>query len=449
MEVSGSLAKLLASVRSALRSHRTRKRAHVRGLQYVRARAWMDAGFPEEAVRVYKNSDAMDTSLADVIELQGSALSQAGLKALGEERLEMATRLRLQGGAKTTRDATQYYIRARYLARSGFEEQAQKLFQEAEALDPTFADAVEAQGELLDLMGEGVMAAEKYRTARRSRAAMRTGLPDRHFVHRQRGRFVAEIIAYDAVLRSLKKNALPYIARGNAYLATGRPAEALADYERALRLKPNAREIAVLKGEALFMLGRYADALSALDWALETRPDDGEALNCRAIVLIALGRLKEANGDWRRQLQLMPDGHAGARACVALRMADYAAALPQLELALAREPGDPYWQLYRLTAQRRLGIAAEVSGPTPAGCWPAPLLALHSGRMTEDQVLERVDSADQLAEALFQIGIVNFDRERSVSERYWRRVAKQSSPYLVEFAAAHNELSRAESATGP
>ena len=56
------------------------------------------------------------------------------------------------------------------------------------------------------------------------------------------------------------------------------------------------------------------------------------------------GRLGAADADWRRQSELLPPEQASARACVSLRMADYEAALPSLQRALEKEPGDPYWR---------------------------------------------------------------------------------------------------------
>ncbi|MDI1266032.1 MAG: tetratricopeptide repeat protein, partial [bacterium] len=272
------------------------------------------------------------------------------------------------------------FLRARALVRSGAFDEAAPLFGQAVDMDPTFDEAWEGWGEALDALGERVLALEKYETARQLRAGLRPGAPDRHFVLRQRGTFTAEIVAYDAVVRSLAKNTLPYLARGNAYLVTGQAEQALADYERALRLKPAVPEITALKGEALAMLGRHADALRAFDAALAARPNDAEILSGRAIVRIAMGLVEEADADWRRQLQLL-QGRPSACACVALRMADYGAALPHLEQALMKEPGDPYWLLYRLAARRRQGEPFDATNIPAIDAWPGPLLALHAGRL--------------------------------------------------------------------
>lgn len=338
-------------------------------------------------------------------------------------------------------DSHRLYLRARALARSGSFELAAPVYQSAIDLEPTLVEALEGLGEALDSLGQTELAREKYTAARRIRAETRPGAPDRHFVLRQRGHFTAEILAYDSVVRSLRKNALPYIARGNAYLASGRPKDALADYSRALKLKHDLPAVLALKGEAHSMLGSYGDAIRSFDAALQAQPEDAEALGGRAIARGALGLVEEANADWRRQFQLL-EGRASARACVALRMADWALALPELEQTLLKEPGDPYWHLYLLTARRRLGLPSGPSDIRVVGSWPGLLLALHGEGIKPDEIMERADTDSRRAEAAFQLGVLKFDEDSGTAERYWKDVVERSSPSLIEHAAARNELAR-------
>ena len=380
-------------------------------------------------------------------------MSSAGMLELLSERLRQAWQRRvsthyfftyrnfMNGKQAAASSPDLLFLRARAMARSGELYMAQALYADAVKLEPTLAEAIESQGEVLDVKGHRALAVKKYQEARQVRAETRPGAPDRHFVLRQRGRFVAEIIAYDSVLTSLKKNTLPYLARGNAQLMAGRPELALADYDAALRLKRDIPEIIALKGEALSIMGRYLEALEAFDLALAGRADDAEALSGRAIARIALGRIAEANADWQRQFELLRDAPA-ARACVAMRLANYEMALPQLEGALLKEPADPYWRLYRLTAQRRLGASAVTAEASPPGKWPAPLLSFYAGNQNEDDVLKQADTADRRAEALFQAGVLVFDRDRTAAALHWREVVRIAAPSMIEHGAALNELSR-------
>ena len=337
--------------------------------------------------------------------------------------------------------ATALYVRARASARAGDLEKAAQQFADLSEMEPTLTAALEGHGEAADRLGQRELAQTKYDVARRLRSAVRRGAPDRPFVLRNRGPFPAEIAAYTSVLLSVKDRALPYVARGNALLAEGRPKLALLDYGCALSLKPDSHEITALKAEALLMLGRYDESLRAFDAALAARPNDAEIYSGRAIACLALGRLDAADADWRRQCELLAPEAASARACAWLRMADYEAALPELQRALEKEPGDPYWQLYRLTSLHRLGRPAVLEG-TAGDPWPGPLLALRAGHLSADDVLARADNEGRRAEALFQLGVTAWPRDRAEARRRWEEVAAGASPALIEHAAARHEFAR-------
>lgn len=340
------------------------------------------------------------------------------------------------------RDAESLLIHARATALAGDFKTAERLFGDAAAIAPTLADAVEGQAELLDLAGQSELAISKYETARKLRGEVRAGAPDRPFVLRRRGRFGAEILAYSSVLESVKRRTLPFVARGNAYLAEGKPRQALADYQQALRLKPDLPEVIALKGEALSMMKRYREALEAFDEALAARPKDAEALSGRAVARMAQGRIDDANADWRRQLELVAADQPAARACIALRMAEYAVALPELERAVAKEPNDPYWALYRLATLRRLGMPVEAVHGTSLDAWPAPLIAFHAGALTGAEVLKRADTNERRVEALFQLGIAAWATDRVAALRWWNEIIDRAAPSMIEYAAARNELVR-------
>jgi tetratricopeptide (TPR) repeat protein len=347
---------------------------------------------------------------------------------------------RLAVGAE--REGRKHFRKGRADMRAGDLKAAATEFDRALAQLPDFADAAAARAELLDMQGASDAARADYERARQLWAAIRPGAPDRNYLFRRPGRFTFEVEAYDLVLRRIKSGILPLIARGNVLLVQGRGVEALESYDRALKAKPNLPEVLALKGEALSAMGRHEEALAAFDAALAAQPKDSEALNGRAIARMALGRVDDANADWGRQLELLPQERAAARAYVALRMADYNAALPEIERALAKEPSEPYWYLYRLTALRRLGKSADPIDVPAGALWPVPLIALHAGRVSDEDVLRQADTAGRRAEAAFQLAVVPSGRDRHAAEKRWREVVQGGVPTLIEYAAARNELAR-------
>lgn len=333
------------------------------------------------------------------------------------------------------------FLRARALARAGDKDLAIRFLREASTLDPNFSDAIETHGEVLDTSGAFAPGAALYDQARDLRRKVRRGAPDRHFVMRQRGPMVSEISAYSAVIKSLKNSALPLLARGNAYLVDRQPEAALADFEKALKLKPGLPDVLVLKAEALAMMGRQPAAVELLDQALAAIPRDPGALNTRGILRMASGRVDEANADWRLQLELV-HGRPAPSAYLALRLADYETAIPYLEAARQADPLDPYWQLYLQTARIRTGQQIQAPGSISPEGWPQTLLALQAGTVDEGAVLAQADTPGRRAEALFQMAVLKSVADPAAARSRWQEVVEQGTHDLVEYAAARNELAR-------
>ncbi len=326
--------------------------------------------------------------------------------------------------------------------RLGEIEGAIALFDEAIRELPDYAEAYAARAESLDIVGRDQKAAPEYEKARRLWAEQPAGAPDRFYLYRQHGRFTFEVDSYELALRRIKTGAFPHVAVGNALLAQGRAEEALQCYERALKLKRNSPDLIALKGEALAGLGRYDSAIEAFTASLAANPKAPEVLNGRAIAYSARGRLEQANSDWRRQLELLSPEQSSARAYVALRLADYETAAPAIDHAASRSPHDLYWQLYRITAHRRLGRAVDHIDVAARDDWPAPLLALHRGGIGEAELFKRATTRGRRAEAAFQLAVISFETDRSTAQKWWREVADQAPPALLEHGAARNELAR-------
>jgi tetratricopeptide (TPR) repeat protein len=331
------------------------------------------------------------------------------------------------------------------MARAGEVDGATQLLARVTAQEPTFPDALEAYGEMLDMAGQSGLATSMYDAHRKLRFGTRQAPPDRPFVLRRIGRFTHEIAAYSLAVRCIGNRAFPYVALGNAYMALRMPRKALANYIVALDCKPDNYSALALKAEALLMMECYQDALATFDLSLKHNPDDADALNGRAIAHLARGLIANAGADWRQQLTLLPLARSSARACVALRLADYALALPELERTLANEPSDPYWDLYRLTSLRRLDRPTGNACYAPCQEWPAPLIALHAGQMTPDEVLYRAGNGERRTEALFQLGILALRRDPAEARCLWQQVVSRSAPTMIEYAAACHELARLDS----
>ena len=120
-------------------------------------------------------------------------------------------------------------------------------------------------------------------------------------------------------------------------------AAALADYDSAASLRPDAAPIHNNRGNALRELGRREDALAAFDRALALKPDYAEAHNNRGNAALELNRIAEALACYERALALKPDfADALVNRGNALRYLDRAdEAIESFDRALALDPQLP------------------------------------------------------------------------------------------------------------
>src|SRR5499427_444852 len=159
---------------------------------------------------------------------------------------------------------------------------------------------------------------------------------------------------------TLAKNPVAWMAHNNlgALLARqGKFTEAIEQYERALRLKPDEAEAYTNLGGVLARQGKLTEAVQNCERALQLEPDYAEAYYNLAVALAAQGKLPEAVKNYERALQLKPDY---AEACNNLGVAlseqgKLAEATKNYERALQLKPDYP-------EAYNDLGIALGEQG---------------------------------------------------------------------------------------
>jgi tetratricopeptide (TPR) repeat protein len=128
----------------------------------------------------------------------------------------------------------------------------------------------------------------------------------------------------------------------NALLDAGRIPEAIAHYERALRLKPDYPEAHSNLGNALLQVGRIQESIAQCQAALKLEPDYAKAHNNLANALLDAGRLPEAITHYETALRLKPDDpkthYNFGNAC--FKAGRVPEAIAQYEAALRLKPDD-------------------------------------------------------------------------------------------------------------
>ena len=103
------------------------------------------------------------------------------------------------------------------------------------------------------------------------------------------------------------KNPRAQCSLGDALSREGRVQEAIASYERALRLKPDYAEAHNNLGTLLARAGKVEEAIGHFEQALRIRPDYPEADNNLGAALVRLGKVQEAIGHYERVVRTRPD----------------------------------------------------------------------------------------------------------------------------------------------
>ncbi len=127
---------------------------------------------------------------------------------------------------------------------------------------------------------------------------------------------------------------------GSALNQRGRPVEAIAEFERALALEPDYARARFGLGSALISAGRPRDAIGPLSQAAAEMPDSAEVRRALGIALARENRLREAVAAFSEAVQLAPDS-ADAHNDLGVALAsqgDLAGAAERFARALALRP---------------------------------------------------------------------------------------------------------------
>ena len=154
-------------------------------------------------------------------------------------------------------------------------------------------------------------------------------------------RRAAEAVAsYDKAIALEPDAADTYYNRGSALLELRRFEEAVASYDQAIALKPDHTQAHCNRGNALLALGRAEEAVASYDRAIALRPDDVTSHYNRGNALLALGRADEAVASYDRAIAVRPD-HAEAhsnRGNALLELRRVEEALASFDQAIAVRP---------------------------------------------------------------------------------------------------------------
>jgi len=120
------------------------------------------------------------------------------------------------------------------------------------------------------------------------------------------GRHAEAIAEYDTALRINPKMAIPQNNKGNSLASLGRYEEAIACFDDAISLNPKFALPHKGKGNSLFKLGRFEEAVAEFDKAIKLEPNYASAYHNKGVALHALGRSAEAKAAFVKANEMDP-----------------------------------------------------------------------------------------------------------------------------------------------
>jgi protein O-GlcNAc transferase len=218
-------------------------------------------------------------------------------------------------------------------------------------------------------------------------------------IHAQRGGHAEAVRQFDIALKLNPNSATVHNSRGVALGKLKRVTEALASFDRAIALQPDGAEAHSNRANALRELDRPEEALASSNRAIALKPDYAEAFNNRANVLLRLKRYEEVVGDLARLLRLASDFPyaKGMLLHTKMQLCDWRSFDAELAAVLAdvragKPASPPFALLAESGAARDQLLCAQ--GWVREKCPPAPAPVYKGDKYRHDRIRVAYVSAD-------------------------------------------------------
>ena len=165
------------------------------------------------------------------------------------------------------------------------------------------------------------------------------------------------ILDYSKAIRLKPDFVEAYHNRGNTKAALGQHFEAIADFDIAIKLKPDDPMSYYNRGAAKGALGKYVEAIADYDTAIKLKPDDPISYSLRGAAKADIGRYSEAIADFDTVIRLNPDFATAYRfrGSAKASLSRYVEAIADYDTAIRLNSGDAPAYSLRGAAKAELG----------------------------------------------------------------------------------------------
>jgi len=263
-------------------------------------------------------AERFDRDLSDIFAVQDDVTQQI-VGAL-ELNLTAGDQQRLATEHTDNLEAYDCFLRGReqwWRLTKGSIIQARELFQRAIELEPTFAPpyAFLAGAHTLEYVNRWSPLPSKSLEEADRAATRAVALDDRYpYAHWQQAIINLYMRRHDLAIREAERTialdpnlAVGYEILGTSLTYSGRPAEALACFDRAMAQDPYFPDMWLhFQAQAMFQLGQYDEAVACLKRRLVRNPDTDISRVLLAASYGHLGQINEARAAWNEALRINP-----------------------------------------------------------------------------------------------------------------------------------------------
>ena len=257
--------------------------------------------------------------------------------------------------------------------------------------------------------------------------------------------------------------ALAYIARGYVEQRQGDLQGAIADSAKAIELKPDFALAYIARGYAKQSQGDLQGAIADSTKAIALKPDLAEAYISLGFFEAAKGDLNDAIADCTKGIALKPNLAEAyiQRGSIRYVSHDFTDALIDIQKALELGSSDDYAPLWLWLIRARLGkkeaattdLQAYLAAPAnhTRQPWPSMIGLFLAGQVSETDLLAAAKNpnmnkeAGQLCEAYFYAGSKKlFAGDKEVAKDYFQKSIATNQKGYTEYISAVAELTSLE-----
>jgi len=282
---------------------------------------------------------------------------------------------------------------------------------------------------------------------------------NRGYAKQSQGDLQGAIADYSKAIELKPDFALAYIARGNAKQSQGDFQGAIADSTKAIELKPDLPLAYMARGYAKQSQGDLQGAIAESTKAVELKPDLAEAYISLGFFKAAKGDLNGGIADCTKGIALKPSLAEAyiQRGFIRYVSHDFTDALIDFHKALELGSSDDYARLWLWLIRARLGetqgattelqtyLAGRANGKP--NDWPSKIGLYLAGQVPEPDLLAAAKNANQnkeagqLCEAYFYAGSKNlFAGDKEVAKEYFHKSIATDQKGYTEYISAVAEL---------